>query len=291
MNKIIEKINFKKVVIIYFIVLIIFAITLTIFLGNKYYNKLEFIYNYEVLKESFKKNYNINDIKKELQNINDKSDDIVDTAITNNGNILYSTSNIYTNNLTKLEGSKKYYEDDNNNLYTLYKKDKLFINLFLPEEKDEYEYNEEFTFNKEYNNKYIITYIRNEHSSDTIVLLSQISPVKNSDIYLKGTLSIIILFLSLYWIIVALMIYQNSLNRGLNPYIWTGLTLITNVIGVMIYLIYKYNRVTCNKCKTSNNKNNLYCTSCGNKINKSCKKCHSIISKKDKYCKSCGEKI
>lgn len=291
MNKIIKNINFKKVVTIYIIVLIISVIGILAFLGNKFYNKLEFIYNYEVLKESFEKNYDINDIKKKLKNINDKSIDVIDTSLISNNEIIYSTSNIYENNLVKIENTKKYYEDSNNDLYVLYKKDKLFMSLFLDEEKDIDEYNDEFMFNKKYDNKYIITYIRNEHSSDTIVLLSQISPVKNCEIYLKITLSILILFLSIYWIIVALMIYQNTLESGLNPYLWTIITLLTNVIGVLLYLIYKYNRIVCDKCKISNNKNNLYCTNCGNKINKSCKKCHSIISKKDKYCKSCGEKL
>ena len=65
----------------------------------------------------------------------------------------------------------------------------------------------------------------------------------------------------------------------------------TNIIGVIIYLIYKNNIITCYKCSTSNNKNNIYCTSCGNKINKCCIKCHTIINDKDKYCRSCGEKI
>lgn len=69
------------------------------------------------------------------------------------------------------------------------------------------------------------------------------------------------------------------------------LTLFVNIISVIIYSSYKNNRTTCNKCYTSNNKNNIYCTNCGNKINECCKKCNTTINKNDKYCKNCGEKI
>ena len=50
-----EKINFKKVAIIYFVLLLITIIGIMFLLGNKYYDKLTFLYHYhnicEILEE------------------------------------------------------------------------------------------------------------------------------------------------------------------------------------------------------------------------------------------------
>lgn len=291
MNKIIEKINFKKTVIIYVILLVLSLVGISSFLIYKFYNKVEFIYNYHMISESYEKKYDSKDIQNKINNLVNKSNDVIDAVIINENNIIYSVNNIYKNDLTKIDNSKKYFEDTNNNIYKLYKEEKLFKNLFLQEKKDEIEYDDEFNIDKTYNNKYSISYIKNKNTSDKIVIITQIKNIQNSELYLKLSLSIIILFIMIYWIITVLMIYQNAYKSKLNYYLWSILTLFTNIIGVIIYIIYKYNRITCTKCNTSNTQDSLYCRNCGNKINKSCKKCHNIISANDKYCKSCGEKI
>ncbi len=287
MNRVIENINFKKVVRIYLILLIITIIGMCFFLGNKYFNKLEFIYNYYKINELFDKKYDIKTIEKNLSDFVNKEEEVIDAVIINNGNIVYTVNDKYKNDLTKIEGSKRYYEDTSGNIYKLSKKDDLFLSLFLQEEDKDYD--DEFQLNKKYDNKYLVTYLKN--NQDLIVIVSQIKPIANSELYLKISLSILLMFFMLYWIITVLMIYQNALKLKLNRYLWGILVLFTNIFGVIIYLIYKLTRITCSKCNMSNNNSNLYCPNCGNKINECCKKCHSIINKNDKYCKSCGEKL
>lgn len=66
MNKIIEKINFKKLIVVYIIIGLIVGVGLMLFIGNKFQDKLEFIYHYHKISEEFEKeNYNINNIKEE----------------------------------------------------------------------------------------------------------------------------------------------------------------------------------------------------------------------------------
>lgn len=291
MNKIIEKINFKKVVIIYIIIFILSLLGISSFLIYKFYNKIEFIYNYHVINELYEKKYDLNDIKNKLNNLVNKSQDVVDAVIISNNNITFSVNNIYKNNLTKIDNSKKYFEDEDNNIYKLCKEEKLYKSLFIQENNNEIEYDDEFNIDKTYNNKYIISYIKNKNTNEKIILITQINKIQNAELYIKLSLSLAILLVMIYWIITVFIIYQNAYKSKLNYNIWSIITLFTNVLGVIIYIIYKYNRITCNKCNTSNTSDSLYCRNCGAKINKSCKKCHNIILPNDKYCKSCGEKI
>lgn len=286
MNKFIENIKFKKIIIIYFILLIISIIGISIFLGNKYYNKLNYLYNYHKINEIFDEKYNQKDLENILTKLSKKSNDIVDIVIIRNDKIIYSATNKYKNDLTKIDNTNNFYKDNDNNIYKLENKKEFILSLFSLDKEDDY-YNE---FNVE-NSDYTITYLKNHNTDDKIIIVNKINEVQNDILYLKIPLSVLVLFFMLYWIITSVMVYQNARKVKLNAYFWGILTLFTNIIGVIIYLIYKNNRTICNKCYTSNNKNNIHCTNCGNKINEYCKKCHTIINKSDKYCKSCGEKI
>ena len=70
MNSIIEKINFKKIIIIYIIISIIIGIGLILFIGSKFQSKIEFIYNYHEISNEFEKNnYNLENIKNKINKI------------------------------------------------------------------------------------------------------------------------------------------------------------------------------------------------------------------------------
>ena len=284
MNKIIDNLNFKQIIIIYIVLLIISLLGISILLKNKYSNQLEYLYNYHKISELIDDEYNQKEIKKLLSKLSRKSNDIVDIVITNNGKITYSTKNKYKNNLEKI--NNHFYKDSDNYIYKLENKKDFILSLFSIDKCDDYD--EEFNIN---NVDYIITYLNSSNTNDKIIFINKISEEKISILYLKISLSILVLFFMLYWIITSLMVYQHARITKLNSYFWGIITLFTNIIGVGIYLIYINNKEICKKCHTSNHKDNIYCTNCGNKINAYCKKCHTKISKNDKYCKSCGEKI
>lgn len=286
MNKIIDKINFKKVIICYIVLLIIFVIGVSVFISNKYYDKLNYLYNYHKVAEIIDEDYNPKKLEKSLSKLSEESNDIVDIVITNNNKIIYSTAKKYKNDLKIINNYNNLYKDSDNNIYKLEDKKSFILSLFSFDKEDDYY--DEFNAN---NIDYKITYLKNDNTNNKIIFVNKIIKVQNGILYFKISLAILVLFFMLYWIITSLIVYQNARFIKLNPYLWGLVTLGTNIIGVGIYLIYINNRVICQKCHTSNSKNNIYCTYCGNKINNCCQKCHTIISKNDKYCKSCGEKI
>ena len=265
MNKFIENLNFKKIVIIYIILLVLVLLSLTVFLENIYKEKINIVYNYHKLTEVFDENYKSKDLKNKINNLSNTSKDITDIVILNNNKITYSTNKFYKNNLTSINNSNTYYKDKNNNIYKLDTKEEFILDLFNIEKEDKEDYYNSFNINK-VKELYTITYLDNNKNNERIIIISNISKVENNNLYIKVTLVTLTLLFMIYWIIVALMIYQNALKLKINAYFWGVVVLLTNIIGVIIYLYYLKKRVVC-------------------------KKCHANISSYDKYCKSCGEKI
>lgn len=263
MNKFIEKVEFKKIVIIYLILLMLTIISLTIFLVNVYKEKIKIIYNYHQLTEIFEGNYNKEKLYNKITNLQKSSKDIIDIVVINKNDIIYTSNKIYQNNLTSINNSNKYYTDSNN-IYKLDTKKEFIYDLLNIKKETKENYYNEFQLNNDSN--YTINYLKNRNTNEKIIIITNISLITNSEKYLKISLSIIILFFMLYWIIVSLMIYQNALRLKINAFFWGIITLLTNIIGVIIYLIYIKNRIIC-------------------------KNCHTNISIKDQYCKGCGEKI
>ena len=95
MNNFIEKIPFKKVVLLYIIVAILVGVSLILFIGNAFQDKLAFIYNYHRIYEELENNHNnLESIKDEIKTMSDNSEDVVDVLILNKENkIIYSSKN------------------------------------------------------------------------------------------------------------------------------------------------------------------------------------------------------
>lgn len=303
MNKKIEHINFKKIVIIYIIVSIIAGIGLCAFLGYKYKDKLWFMYNYHSISEQFEDNQYNEYLQEKIATMSNNSNDIIDILVLDkNNNILFSSKNseFSKNNvfeLEKIETPKhKYFNNNNSNVvFKLVKEDELILQTIFSNLDIETlnEYKDDIFFESEFNQKsiYLLSYSANKTTGEKIYFINEVHPVTNGKLYLKITLAIIVFFFMLYWVLVALIVYQNALKLKLNPYLWGSITLLTNIAGVILYLLYKRLGISCKKCNTHQDKNNIYCVSCGEKLNETCIKCNHIIKKEDKYCPNCGRKI
>ncbi len=304
MNKFIEKLQFKKIVIFYIAIALIVGITLLVCIGEKFQNKLKFIYDYHYIKESLEKNnYNFEDIKGKIQEMSDNTEDVKDILIMDKENkITYSTkssefANQETFTLNKADDMPNHYfinADDNNNIFRLTSDKELIISTVLSNFDTEIqkECEDEVFYEENYQDKnvYLLSYITNENTGEKIYFINEIHPVENGKTYIKVALAVMMFFFMIYWVLLALYIYQNALKSKLNPYLWGGITLITNIAGVIIYIIYKQNQKTCFKCGASQDKSHIYCTYCGAKLNETCKKCGSVVNNNDKYCAKCGEK-
>ena len=300
MNKLLDM-NFKKI----FIGFIIFAIIIGIGSlgvgGYIFKDKISFIYHYDKIKEEFKRN-DSNTIKNELSKFSNDFNDIADILVLDkDNNVVYSAKQKFTNNsnfeLDYSSVSKKYLVDKNNEdvMFYLTDNEELMLSLITNKNIDKIkrDHDDESFFLKNIKSKetYGLSYVLNKDSNEKIYFITDIQPVKNANIYFEIVEIIIMCLFATYLIIVALWTYQNAKKNNLNAPLWGIVTLFTNIIGVCIYAIYKRKVIVCEKCRTIQNKINIYCTNCKNKLNDTCDKCGNIISKKDKYCSHCGEKI
>lgn len=264
MNKFIEKINFKKVAITYVILLLLAIFLISLLLGNIYKEKINTIYNYHKLTESVEESNKTNILKNKVNDLK-KSKDIIDIVIINNENANYKDSSSFMNTLKKINNSNRYYTDLKGNIYKLENKEEFILDLLGIKDED-YNYYDNFMINTDKSSRYILNYLENRNINQKIVIISKSNPVKKGYETVKISLLILGLFFMIYWIITVLMVYQNALKLNKNAYFWGVVTLLTNIVGVVFYIIYVRNTI-------------------------SCLKCHTNISIKDKYCKGCGRKI
>lgn len=235
--------------------------------------------------------------------MSDNSEDVVDVLILDKENKIIYTSKesefAKQDNFTLERAdnmTNKYFVNLNNNtaIFRLTTDKELIINTvfsnFDTDIKKEYE--DEIFYQSNFDSKkiYLLSYTANQDTGEKIYFINEINPVPNGEKYIKVTLAIIMFLFMLYWVLLALYIYKNALKAKLNPYLWGGITLITNIAGVIIYYIYKQNQKTCFRCGALQSKNNIYCSYCGTKLNETCNKCGSVINNNDNYCSKCGEK-
>ena len=152
------------------------------------------------------------------------------------------------------------------------------------------EYEEETFYSKNIQNKqvYMLSLLNSDKNGNKIYVISSPKSVTYGELSLKAAAAAAMLLFMVYWILIALWIYQNAKKSNLAAAAWGILTLFTNLAGVLIYVIYKYTNAICAKCGTVQSKKNTFCAHCGHKIGISCPHCGEILSPNDNYCPKCG---
>ncbi len=298
-NNFIEKINFKRVLIIWLLCSVIAGILCSSIAVFTFRHKIQFAYNFHSISKEFKKSENSNSLISNLDKLSKETSDIVDILYIDNSNrIIHSTNNTRLAweqdiNLNYLNDKKYIKSNENNNvLFHLISDDKLMVaSIFADNDKKiEHEYENDFFSEKDYSNKkiYNLSYTLNKETGNRIYFITDVKEVKGGELVLIVTATIAAFSLAFYWVIVALFVYQNALKCRLNVALWGIVTLCTNLIGVLVYTIYKQNNITCNTCGASQSKSHLYCNYCGAKIAENCPQCNSLVGKKDLFCTKCG---
>ncbi len=155
------------------------------------------------------------------------------------------------------------------------------------------EYTDDFFYDTNYDAQevYYLNYLADKQSGMKIFVISDIKPTPFAERIVELVGAVLMLILGFYWILIALWVYKDANRRKLSPALWGMLILLTNLVGVIVYTIYKQNNLTCYKCGALQSKHNIYCSCCGIPLNESCGKCGMMVSKNDHYCSACGTKL
>ncbi len=136
----------------------------------------------------------------------------------------------------------------------------------------------------------MISLLGKKDGSTKAYVISNPQSVQYGMVSLKIAASVVMLLFMIYWIIIALWVYQNARKCKLSAPVWGIVTLFTNIGGVLVYLSYKNINGICGFCGAVQSRGNVFCTECGKKIGTTCTKCGHYLKSSDNYCPKCGHK-
>lgn len=299
----INKLNFKKAVklfIILSVILIIFFISAIAFVSK---DKIHMALDYNKASELFRKEGFSSNVKAQLNKLASDSKDINNIIVLDRDNniVFKANSNLIrgNNNLkfTPYQQSEGYLIDNINKdiIYRTVREENIILNKdYIKRDTDiENDIDSKLFYEKDLNSKkvYLLNYVINRGEESKVFVVRTVSPIPYSENLIEAIGTLLGLIFLIYWIGLALWVYKDTGKKHNNPSLWGLLVLITNLVGLIIYIMYMQSNKVCSKCETLQSKENIYCVNCGSKLNEQCSKCGEIINKNDNYCSRCGNKI
>jgi len=304
-DHVIKKVNLKKIVIFYIVFTIVALLLSVALLGYVYKDKLLFAYNYSKVSEKFEDGeIEVDAVKPDITALAEQSADIVDILIIDNHNkISFSAKNSDFGDDGEFTLERKgdelnhylTYLQNPNVTFKLMKDEELMLSTVLLDHEKQiqksYKNNTFFEDNINAKKIFLLSYTIDKATGDKIYFISDVRPVQNGLFIIEIVSAVFILIFMLYWVFVAFWVYQDGRKSKINAMLWGSITLVTNLAGLFIYLIYKQNNQICFHCGVLQNKGNIYCIDCGTKINITCKNCNTITNEGDRFCNHCGNEI
>ncbi len=115
-----------------------------------------------------------------------------------------------------------------------------------------------------------------------------------------ASLSFLSLVMLVIWILVIVWVYRDAERRGMNGVLWALLVLIGNLIGLLIYLIVRSERVpakktvqatTCPSCQKTVETTFIFCPNCGARLQTVCSSCNKPMESSWRVCPHCGHEL
>lgn len=296
----IEKRNFKRIFLVYVIAALLCAVLCAGAVGYVYRDKIALALQYERTSEAFYKQ-NTEGQRQSIDKLAAASDDICDVLLLDGQNhIVYSAKQSEFAaggilELKKAEGSRFLQSDAHPDAaFRFVKKDEWMLSAAFADRFSEIyeEYDEDSFYMERFQNKtlYTVSLLRPKGGDVKAYVISNPAPVPYGMLTLKIAASVLMLLFMIYWIIVALWVYQNARRSKLSAPAWGIVTLFTNLAGVLVYLVYKYLNSVCVSCGAVQARSNVFCTNCGSKIGTTCSACGHGLKPSDHYCPKCGQK-
>lgn len=301
LERILSKWNFKKIAIWYLILAVVAGIACIGTVGYLYRERLNFAWQYSRLEETLDRKDDTA-LHTAIDKTAKASGDIVDIlAVDSNGKVTYSAKDsVFATDsftLTKIGDEKKYLasEAQPDSVFQYVKNDEFMLNSIVNQDfgKIREDYDDDSMFENSLSSKtvYMLSCIRHHGSDAEIYVISVPTSVPGGMTALKVTAALAMLFFCIYWVLIALWMYKDAAKSKLSPLYWGLIGLFTNIIGLIVYKIYKRNTAICTACGAAQNAGHLYCSFCGTQLGTRCENCGSKVGAKDSFCHHCGNKI
>ena len=302
-ERFLNRLNFKKAVKIYLALSILILVICISVIGYVSRDKIYMAIDYGKVSDTFRREGLCDKLKTQLNKLASDSKDIRNIIIVdNNNNIIFKANNNLYGNINNLkftpyENNREYLQDNINttDIFKVVKDDDIILTKdYIAKDKevnDDIDNNLFYEKDLDSRNIYLLNYIIQEDTGSKLFIIRVINPIPYAESLLGITGSLLGLIIIVYWIGLALWVYKDSSKKQNNPSLWGLLVLLTNLVGLIIYIMYNQNSRLCNKCGALQSKENIYCVKCGTKLNRVCSNCSQIINKQDNYCSKCGNKL
>lgn len=306
LNDFTSKLNFKKIVVWYLVLGMIAGIAATSFLGYTYREKIAFAFGYHNIAEQMESNQTptTQELQTRISDFSSRYQSIVDIIILDNSNrITYSAkhSELATKDTFTLtprnnrEHGVLVLSENPKFGFKVVDEEGLVWGSLFEDRANEYdrENKSETFFEPEFHHKaiYMLSYLVDEQTGERIYFIQDNTPVNHGTVALKIVAAVVALFFMIYWVLLALWVYEHARREKLNAPLWGIVTLFSNLAGLFIFLLYRQSGTICKSCGTLQSKGNSYCFNCGSQLSESCSHCGKMVGTHDKYCPSCGKAV
>lgn len=298
LEKMLSKWNFKKIAVWYLVLAVVAGLICGGTVGYLYRQRLKFAWQYARLEEA--------KTPEALRMAADKtaaaSEDVVDILVVDeNQQVLYSAKDSKFAagplTLTKVGDAKKYLAsaDYPEAVFLQVKGDEFMLNSIVSHDfgKIRSEYDDESAFENGLSAKtvYMLNRVQARKAGGTAYVITRPTSVPGGETALKVTAALAMLLVCVYWVLVALWMYRDAARCKLSPLYWGLIGLFTNLIGLIVYKIYKHSATLCPACGAAQSAGHLYCSFCGAQLGARCANCGGKVGAKDSFCHHCGNKI
>ena len=299
MNKlenVLQKWNFKKIAVWYILLALITGVICVGTIGYFYRERLSFALHYSQIKEAAD--------TAELHSAADKtaaaSPDVVDVIVLNRENrVTYSAkkSEFAGDKLVfeRLSDNRKYLSVDTHPdaVFRYVKSREFMISSIINKDFGEIrsDYDDDF-FGSDISGKtvYMLTSVTAPDGGEVCVITVP-TAVSGGKTAIKISAALAMLFFSVYWVLVALWLVKDAAKCKLPSLYWGLIGLFTNLVGVIVYKIYKRGMACCGGCGAAQPSEHIFCSFCGSQLGKCCEKCGWKVQPNDNFCHRCGNKI
>lgn len=298
LEKILSKWNFKKIAAWYLILAVVAGLACVGTVGFIYRERLNFAWQYSRLEEAKDESA----LKTAVDKTASASADVVDVLILDGGNqVTYSAKNSEfasgTLELVKSGSEKKYLTSaEHPDAVFQYVKGEEFmlksiINKDFGKIRSDYDDDSAFEVGLAQKSIYMLSRVGVHGSDDKVYVITIPTTVPGGMTAIKAADALAMLFFCVYWVLIALWMYNDASKCRLSPLYWGLIGLFINLIGLIVYKIYKRGMTVCPNCGTAQSMDHLYCSSCGVQLGTRCDSCGCKVGSKDSFCHHCGNKI
>ena len=296
LEKLLSKWNFKKIAVWYLIVAVIAGLACVGTVGYLYRERLRFAWEYSRLEEA-----KPDGLQAAVDKTASAAADVVDILILDADNqVRYSAKNSEFANgtlaLSKVGEERKYLASDAHPdaVFQYVKSEEFMLNSIISKDfgKIRTDYDDDSAFESDLSSKtvYMLSRIKVDRNGGRIYVITIPTSVPGGMLALKVTAALAVLFLGVYWVLVALWMYRDAAGCKLPALYWGLIGLFTNLIGLIVYKIYKRSAALCPACGAAQSTGHLYCSFCGTPLGRRCESCGGKLGARDIFCHHCGKK-